>query len=130
MALGKINQRAAKKSGRVAAGRAARAAVPPPSTGGGAGNGKPGNRGLTFRFHATSQAEVFVAGTFNGWDPSLHPLRPSASGNGLLQATLLLPPGRHEYKFIVNGAWQADPECSECTLNPFGTLNSVVEVVA
>jgi len=41
---------------------------------------------------------------------------------------LALTPGRHEYKFIVNGVWIHNPDAPENVPNCHGTLNSVVEV--
>jgi hypothetical protein len=41
-----------------------------------------------------------------------------------------LPPGRHEYKFVVDGQWLPDPNAQANAFNAYGTLNSVVEVRA
>jgi 1,4-alpha-glucan branching enzyme len=70
---------------------------------------------------------VFLAGEFNRWDPSAKPML-DANGDGLFTATCLLPPGLHEYKFVVNGEWTVDPGNPSFVVNPLGTLNSVVEV--
>lgn len=72
-------------------------------------------------------SEVFVAGTFNNWNPSETKLRLSAH-DGWYQTTLHLPRGTHQYKFVVNGVWMADPANSQCAANDFGSANSVVEV--
>ena len=37
-------------------------------------------------------------------------------------------PGRHEYKLVVNGNWYADTSCSEFTMNPHDSINSVMAV--
>ena len=81
---------------------------------------------VVFKHHAPPGASVHVAGTFNGWDTSAISL--GENGKGLYTATVLLPLGRHEYKFIVNGEWVNGPECSEQSPNPFGTTNNVVVV--
>jgi hypothetical protein len=39
-----------------------------------------------------------------------------------------LPPGRYEYKFIVDGEWIPDPSEPHEVVNAFGSTNSVVEV--
>jgi hypothetical protein len=44
------------------------------------------------------------------------------------QTTVLLPPGRYHYKFLVDGGWQDDPRAKERTPNPFGTCDSVLEI--
>jgi hypothetical protein len=49
-------------------------------------------------------------------------------GSGHCKTTLVLPPGRHEYKFVVNGEWCVDANCAECVPNDQGSLNSVVTV--
>ena len=71
--------------------------------------------------------EVFVAGTFNNWNPTANPLKDNP-GSGHCKATLLIPPGKHEYKFVVNGAWSMDPKCPDCVPDGYGSLNSVLFV--
>jgi hypothetical protein len=38
----------------------------------------------------------------------------------------MIEPGRHEYRFIVDGQWTDDPLCSAFVSNPFGSLNCVL----
>jgi 1,4-alpha-glucan branching enzyme len=71
--------------------------------------------------------EVYVAGTFNNWDSHAHPLTFAPEAGSYL-ATLIIPPGRHEYKFVVNGKWLADPKCPETVQNPLGSVNCVIVV--
>ena len=82
-------------------------------------------RKIEFRLQAEPGSKVFVAGSFNDWDPASLPLQPAVDGGGY-RATLLLPPGRHEYKFVVNGVWRMDPACPDWVPNAIGTLNSVL----
>lgn len=82
---------------------------------------------VTFEVAAESGSEVFVAGTFNDWDPKRHPMR-SDPASGRYKATLVLPRGRHEYKFVINGEWCADVNSPEWVPNSQGSLNSVVAV--
>lgn len=72
-------------------------------------------------------SDVFVARSFNDWDPVVKPLKP-VGGNGTYRATLMLPPGRYEYKLVVDGIWCIDPQCPDWVLNDQGTLNSVLTV--
>ena len=83
-------------------------------------------RKIKFQIAAEPESKVYLAGTFNDWDPIA--IRMRRNGNGTFAATLLLPQGRHEYKFVVNGTWQMDPNCPQWTPNSLGSLNSVVEV--
>lgn len=79
--------------------------------------------------------KVFVAGAFNGWRPDATPL--TRSLNGRWSVDLDLPPGRHEFKFVIDGQWCCKPgcdgshaDCGECVPNPFGSVNRVIEVAA
>jgi len=74
---------------------------------------------------------VFLAGSFNDWDPSRTQM--DSEGEGAWRVELELAPGRYEYKFIVDGAWccepgRADSECANCVPNSLGTMNRVVEI--
>ena len=84
--------------------------------------------------HAPEAKAVFVAGTFNDWKPDATPLHIHLP-NGKWTVTLPLPPGRHEYKFVVDGQWCCEPGCDheyrgcpKCCANSFGTMNRVLEV--
>jgi hypothetical protein len=70
--------------------------------------------------------QVFVAGSFNGWQPETTPLMPL--GNGRWKGDLKLAPGRHEYLFVVDGQWRLDPSARESVDNPFGGKNSVITI--
>jgi len=52
----------------------------------------------------------------------------SRADGRLWEKRLLLPPGRYEYKFVVDGVWMHNPDAGENVRNAFGSLNSVVEV--
>ena len=84
-----------------------------------------GKKRVKFAIKAEPCGEVFVAGTFNGWAPKKHKL---VEKNGAYATSILVSKGRHEYKFIVNGVWCIDPECSEWVPNEHGSLNSVMTV--
>jgi len=87
------------------------------------------SKGKKVEFQVTAEpgSEVYVAGSFNNWDPKQHRMMDNP-GSGHCKITLVLPPGRHEYKFVVNGEWYADPNCAESAMNDQGSLNSVVTV--
>src|SRR5258706_7951792 len=67
-----------------------------------------------------------VAGTFNGWDSKKTPMRKEGSTGW--KATLPLPPGRYEYRFVVDGQWISDPAARESVKNQFCSTNSIVVV--
>jgi 1,4-alpha-glucan branching enzyme len=76
-------------------------------------------------FHPAA-TEVFVAGSFNGWDPSATPLQPR--GDGRWAVELLLNRGNYEYRFLVDGQWTDDPLSPAYVSNPFGGLNCILAV--
>jgi len=76
------------------------------------------------RGEATS---ISVAGDFNGWSATATPLRRDAE-LGVWQACVGVSPGRYRYRLVVDGRWSHDPYNSYVEANPFGELNSVVEV--
>lgn len=82
---------------------------------------------VTFSVRAKEGSKVFVAGSFNDWDPTAKPLV-DKKGEGLFVATVNLEPGAHQYKFVIDGIWCADPECTDWVHNDHGTLNSVKNV--
>jgi len=70
--------------------------------------------------------EVFLAGSFNNWQPATTRMAPA--GDGLWKAEIELPAGRHEYRFIADGQWIDDPAASERVSNPFGGTNAVLSI--
>lgn len=85
-------------------------------------------RPITFSYTAPDAAAVHLAGTFNDWSEDGTPMR--GASDGRWSTTLSLEPGRHEYKFVVDGQW-----CCDCAAeggaqveNAFGTMNHVVVV--
>ena len=86
----------------------------------------PTKKRVTFSLHAPEATQVFVAGTFNGWDPRARPLKRDKKGTWRTWTSL--ESGRYEYRFVVNGEWREDPACRETCHNAFGTRNSVVRL--
>src|SRR5689334_3522242 len=68
---------------------------------------------------------IAVAGDFNGWASSATPLV-ARDGTGMWTATVVMPAGRHEYAFLVDGKrWVADPSALSMR-DEFGTPVSMV----
>jgi 1,4-alpha-glucan branching enzyme len=84
-------------------------------------------REVKFQAMAPDGSAVFLAGSFNNWDPEALAL--SHNGDGVYERTVQLPAGRHEYKYVINGVWRIDAQCKQWMPNSLGSLNSVVEVV-
>jgi 1,4-alpha-glucan branching enzyme len=81
---------------------------------------------ISFSVYAPKAKKVFVSGTFNNWARNLEPMKKTAKGVWMKRKRLL--PGKHEYKFLIDGEWMPDPSCGDTVKNAFGTLNSVVIV--
>ena len=88
--------------------------------------GTNGRQKVKFHVQAPAKKKVFVAGTFNDWDPAANRLR--QNGNSTYAANIRLAPGRYEYKFVIDGEWLIDTENSDWILNDMGSLNSVIVV--
>ncbi|MFN2168353.1 MAG: glycogen-binding domain-containing protein [Anaerolineae bacterium] len=82
-------------------------------------------RRVRFQIRADRGSQVWLAGSFNDWNTTSHRLK---YRDGLHSLNVLLPPGRYEYKFIVDGVWCVDPDCKEWSANEHGSLNSVLTV--
>jgi len=96
---------------------------------------KPNSNKTKFTVISCSAPEaraVFVAGTFNDWNPQATPLK--LSRDGKWSARLSLPPGQYQFKFNVDGAWCCAPGCEDdhacpnCVPNDHGTMNRILEV--
>jgi hypothetical protein len=87
---------------------------------------RPGEKSIEFKLRNPHAKSAFVAGSFNSWDLKRTPMR--KEGDGEWKATVSLPPGRYEYRFIVDGQWISDPMAKESVHNTFGSTNSVIMV--
>ncbi len=85
--------------------------------------------GVRFVCHAPTAKRVQVVGDFNQWN--------TAAGDGEMTPTedpgvwrkeFRLGPGRYAYRLIIDGRWCSDPANPYVESNPYGELNSVVEV--
>jgi 1,4-alpha-glucan branching enzyme len=79
-----------------------------------------------FKFYAPQAKKVSLAGSFNSWNTKALSAKKDSRGNWAVKVNL--KPGRHEYKFLVDGSWLNDPRCTSCVVNSFGTQNCVVDV--
>lgn len=88
---------------------------------------------IEFTCNAPDAQAVFVAGDFNEWSPTAAPMQRSDDGRWMVK--LKMKPGRHEFKYVIDGRWCCEPGCSDrdsscpdCVANAFGTMNRVIEV--
>lgn len=81
---------------------------------------------VTFSFTEPVAKEVTVAGTFNDWDSQKDRLK--HNGSGYWKIVKYLPPGRYEYRLVVDGIWTTDPLCPNRRPNMYGGENCIIEV--
>jgi len=87
---------------------------------------------VKFSCHAPEADSVFIAGTFNDWNPEQLPMERKEEGHW--EADLDMKVGSYEYKFVVDSEWVCMPgcddecPCSDCVWNEHGTINRVLEV--
>ena len=87
---------------------------------------KKGKMKVQFEYFAPQAKQVQLGGTFNNWDPAKTPFK--KNGEGKWKASLELPTGRYEYRYLVDNAWQNDQRPVECVPNTFGSWNCVLVV--
>jgi chromosome partitioning protein len=80
----------------------------------------------TFSINAPEAKSVYVTGDFSNWtvDESLR----MSKDNGKWNIAVPLKKGRYHYRFIVDGKWQEDPNNPYQEKNPFGELDSLIEI--
>jgi len=83
-------------------------------------------REIEFTFFAPEAREVFLAGQFNEWNRESLPLK--RNRKGVWKTKLKLPPGTHEYKFLMDGIWVEDLTEAETVPNRFGTQNLIIRI--
>ncbi|HWH69742.1 MAG TPA: glycogen-binding domain-containing protein [Candidatus Sulfotelmatobacter sp.] len=82
-------------------------------------------RKQTFHFTAPDARSVLLVGDFTQWQERPIPLHKEKGG--VWAATVELLPGKHAYRFLVDGEWRDDPECTLRIPNPFGSNDMVRE---
>lgn len=83
-------------------------------------------RRVALTLDAPKAKEVILMGDFNKWDAKTHPMK--RSKGGVWEKIVMVPPGRYEYKFLVDGQWWTDPRNPQTSYNRFGTENSVMVI--
>jgi 5'-AMP-activated protein kinase regulatory beta subunit len=81
---------------------------------------------IRFALKAPGAEEVSLMGDFNRWNAKTHKMK--RAENGVWRKVILLPPGRYEYKFLVDRQWLNDPRNKCRVLNRFGTFNNLLSI--
>ncbi|GIX49869.1 MAG: hypothetical protein KatS3mg132_063 [Limisphaera sp.] len=99
--------------------------TPAPAEAAAAKPAAPGGPGVpqTFRFTAPDAMSVLLVGDFTHWQNAPIPMHKGPGG--VWEVTVTLPPGIYHYRFLVDGEWRDDPECTLRVPNPFGSQNNV-----
>ena len=85
-----------------------------------------GARRVCLEFHHALAHKVEIAGSFNDWRPGATWM--ISLGQGRWVKELVLPPGRYEYSFVVDGRWMPDPRAWESAPGQRGRYHSVLTV--
>lgn len=85
--------------------------------------------GVRFVCHSPGATKVQVAGDFNQWttQDAKSEMAPTDQP-GVWVKEMRLPPGRYAYRLVIDGCWCSDPANPYVESNPYGELNSVVEI--
>ena len=90
-------------------------------------------RETRFQCVAHGAQSVFLVGEFNKWTPTATPMEVGQADEW--HASVKLPHGIYEYKYIVDGIWCCEPGVADehyagedAVPNAFGTKNRVIEV--
>jgi 1,4-alpha-glucan branching enzyme len=93
--------------------------------------------GMLFSYNAPSARQVTLAGSFNNWGGTQGGGRYDASidqmgdpdGDGVWTIVVPLPPGRYQYKFVIDGGirWEQDPNNADKATEG-GIENSLIVV--
>lgn len=83
---------------------------------------------VRFSLAAPQARQVTLVGDFNAWSRDATTLLDS-DGNGVWSVSIPLPPGRYQYKFLVDGQrWVVDPDASAFQPDGFGGRNSLLSI--
>ncbi len=83
-------------------------------------------RTVEFVFPDPNAKEVYIAGDFNGW--RIGEEAKLEKRNGVWVKSMTLPPGRYRYRFVVDGRWMDDPNNPMKEKNPYGELDSLLNI--
>jgi len=84
--------------------------------------------GTRFEVQRPDARSVALAGSFNQWSTSSHPLARDAS-QGVWSVVVRLPPGEHLFMYVVNGSeWITPPMAEDYVDDGFGARNGTVVV--
>lgn len=78
---------------------------------------------VVFKYLIKTAREVHLIGTFTNWQDKV----PMVKSDGDYVTIVDLPEGEHQYKFVVDGRWEHDPN-QACVNDNFNGKNNIVTV--
>jgi len=92
-------------------------------------SGEPGAvlRETQFIMVAPTASSVSVVGHFNDWDMAAAPMVYD-SVHGAWSVTIPLPPGRHEFQYVIDGKQRVNDPTLPQVSSDFGSPNSVITI--
>lgn len=82
--------------------------------------------GILFRFDKKNARNVYLAGTFNGWNASDPKFKMKKDSDGHWALKVKLKPGNYMYKYVADNAWWPDPDNPSRSEDGFS--NSIIEI--
>ncbi|MEK6727047.1 MAG: AAA family ATPase [Candidatus Omnitrophota bacterium] len=86
----------------------------------------PRMREVVFSICHSVAKEVYLVGDFNNW--KISDAGRMQHNNGKWEKRLKLFNGRYHYRFVVDGTWTEDPLNPDKEVNPYGSVDSLIEV--
>lgn len=81
---------------------------------------------VVFSIFVPEAKEVYIAGDFNDW--KLDDNSRMEKDNGTWRKKMKLESGLYHYRFVIDGRWMDDPNNPTKEINPFGEMNSLIQV--
>lgn len=83
---------------------------------------------VAFSIKAPDAKEVYVVGDFNDW--KLADSGRMQKDNDIWTKRMKLGLGNYRYRFVVDGMWTEDPNNPNKQANPFGEMDSLLELAS
>ncbi len=81
---------------------------------------------VSLAFAAPDAEQVYVVGDFNNWKLDENSLM--TAENGIWNKKMSLVSGRYRYRFVKDGQWLEDPHNPNKAMNPYGQMDSFIEI--
>ncbi|MBM3244159.1 MAG: hypothetical protein FJZ12_04945 [Candidatus Omnitrophica bacterium] len=83
---------------------------------------------IMFSVFAPEAKDVFLVGEFNNWQ--INESARMAQNNGTWSKKINLDTGKYRYRFVIDGNWVEDSSNPLKEINPYGSIDSLVEINA